>query len=364
MPTPPHILLAEDDAILAETLVSLLQEESYKVTRVIDGQEAMEHLRHAPPPDLILSDIRMPRMNGYELLQNVRAMPEFNDVPLIFLSAKAALSDIRMGLALGADDYIPKPFEPEDALKSISCRIARAQRLRNARLQQGRFLMRYLPHELHTPLNGVLGYGELMQETADEGKGLTPEETKDYAQNLLISGHRLLALMDNFTLWLELDSKVQAHERPVYPVSAWWDEVQAAAKKVAEHFGRTADLKIQLAPVRLPVAPQQLARVMALLVDNAAKFSLPGTPLLLQGVTAGREYRLTIADQGRGLTPEQFVQIDVFRQFNREKNEQQGLGLGLAICRNFATCVGATMVLEKNPDQTGLRAGFTFLVPG
>jgi len=363
MSTPPHILVAEDDAILAETLVSLLQEESYTVTRVVDGEEALQLLRHAPPPDLILSDIRMPRMNGYELLQNVRAMPELNDVPLIFLSAKAALSDIRMGLTLGADDYIPKPFEPEDALKSISCRIARAQRLRNARLQQGRFLMRYLPHELRTPLNGVLGYGELMQETAEEGKGLTPEETRDYAQNLLISGHRLLALMDNFTLWLELDARVQSKDRPVHPPGAWWDEVQAAARKVAGHYGRSADLKLQVAPVRLPVSPELLARVMSQLVDNAAKFSLPGTPLLLHGAMHGGQYRLTITDQGRGLSPEQFVQVDVFRQFNREKNEQQGLGLGLAICRNFATCIGATMVLEKNPDQSGLRAGFTFNVP-
>jgi K+-sensing histidine kinase KdpD len=103
---------------------------------------------------------------------------------------------------------------------------------------------------------------------------------------------------------------------------------------------------------------------MALLVDNAAKFSLPGTPLLLQGAMDGRQYRLTIVDQGRGLTPEQLVQVDVFQQFNREKNEQQGLGLGLAICRNFAICVGATMVLEKNPDLSGLRVGFTFNVPG
>jgi CheY-like chemotaxis protein len=364
MTTLRHILLVEDDAILADTLVSLLQEESYKVTRVFDGEEAMERLRHDPPPDLILSDIRMPRMNGYELLQNVRAMPGLNDVPVIFLSAKAALADIRMGLTLGADDYIPKPFEPEDALKSIRFRIDRAIRLRNARLQQGRFLMRYLPHELRTPLNGVLGYGELMQETAEEGKGLTAEETKDYAQNLLISGHRLLALMNNFTLWLELDTRIYSGERPAQPDSAWWEEVSAGARKVAEQWGRTADLKIQLAPVSLPVDPELLSRVMALLVDNAAKFSLPGTPLLLQGAMDGRQYRLTIVDQGRGLTPEQLVQVDVFQQFNREKNEQQGLGLGLAICRNFAICVGATMVLEKNPDLSGLRVGFTFNVPG
>jgi two-component system sensor histidine kinase/response regulator len=360
MSNKPRLLLVEDDRLIRDSTAALLEDDGFEVRVAADGAEALALLEREVP-DLVLSDIRMPRVNGFELLERARAMPGRRDLPFVFMSAMAATGDIRTGMSLGADDYITKPFEPGEICGSVRTRLNRARALREVAQRQESFLTRYLPHELRTPLNGVLGFASLMIDTAAEGRGLSREETEEFGRNIDISGRRLLAAADNLTLMRELGDLLARDSAPqsaVIPVAGWAEPTKLLARKAAEGFGRENDLLVELDPIPLAAPGTYLPRVFALLVDNACKFSLPGTPITVRGRKEGERYRLVVTDRGRGMTPEQVATVGLFQQFERTEREQQGLGLGFEIASRFARLAGAGFVLEINQPSPGLTAGF------
>lgn len=131
MEEPASILVVEDEPSLREGICLMLRTEGYRAIGAGDGEEALAILESAPV-DLILADIAMPRMNGYQLYECVRKNPRWLGIPFIFLTARALDSDIRYGKELGVDDYLTKPVEPEDMLAAVRGKLRRAQQLRQA----------------------------------------------------------------------------------------------------------------------------------------------------------------------------------------------------------------------------------------
>jgi putative two-component system response regulator len=129
------ILLVEDNEVLREGLKSLLELEKYVLQVAGNGLEALDMMRSAPP-DLILSDILMPLMDGHALFEAVRSKPEWISIPFIFLTARRERESILAGKKLGAEDYLLKPVSPEDLLTAIRSRLGRSQQLLLAQLQE------------------------------------------------------------------------------------------------------------------------------------------------------------------------------------------------------------------------------------
>ncbi|MGD8624897.1 MAG: response regulator transcription factor [Anaerolineae bacterium] len=128
MHQPATILVVDDQPEIVENLAMVLESEGYYVQTAADGIEAFEKLE-SQPVDLIIADIAMPRMNGYQLYERVRENPAWLTVPFIFLTARALDSDIRYGKQLGVDDYLTKPIQPEDLLAVVEGRLKRARQL-------------------------------------------------------------------------------------------------------------------------------------------------------------------------------------------------------------------------------------------
>jgi DNA-binding response OmpR family regulator len=128
MEDPAFILVVDDQPEILENLALVLESEGYRVLMASDGAEALALLQKEKV-DLILADIAMPRMNGYQLYERVRANPAWVAVPFLFLTARAMDSDIRYGQQLGVDDYLTKPIEPEDLLAVVQGKLRRAQQL-------------------------------------------------------------------------------------------------------------------------------------------------------------------------------------------------------------------------------------------
>jgi two-component system response regulator VanR len=122
------ILVVDDQPEILENLALVLEAEGYQVLTAADGLKALERLE-AQPVDLVVADIAMPRLNGYQLYERVRQNPAWLAVPFIFLTARAMDSDIRYGKELGVDDYLTKPIQPEDLLAAIHGRLRRARQL-------------------------------------------------------------------------------------------------------------------------------------------------------------------------------------------------------------------------------------------
>ena len=133
--TEEVILLVEDSDVLRQGLKSLLEQENYEVITGANGVEALEKMEETTP-DLILADILMPEMDGYELFEAVRGKSEWISIPFIFLTARRERRHILAGKRLGAEDYLLKPIAPEDLLTAIRARLGRSQQLLLAQLQE------------------------------------------------------------------------------------------------------------------------------------------------------------------------------------------------------------------------------------
>ncbi|TFG22180.1 MAG: response regulator [Promethearchaeota archaeon] len=126
----PFILVVEDNVDLLFNLDLILKSNDYRTLLAKNGIDAIEKLEKAnQQPDIIISDILMPKMNGYEFFQHISNDPRWSSIPFIFLTARAAQKEVRLGKLLGADDYITKPFEEKDLLAAISGRLNRIQRI-------------------------------------------------------------------------------------------------------------------------------------------------------------------------------------------------------------------------------------------
>jgi DNA-binding response OmpR family regulator len=119
----PALLLVEDDPVILRLLAVNFELEGFDVITAIDGEEAMDLARERCP-DLVISDIMMPKRSGLDLVAALRGEPSTADVPIILLSAKAQAVDVEAGLAAGADDYVTKPFEPSDLVERVNAVLA------------------------------------------------------------------------------------------------------------------------------------------------------------------------------------------------------------------------------------------------
>lgn len=129
------ILVVEDEVVLRENLRELLEMESYNVKTAGNGMEGLNMLESFIP-DLILCDIKMVEMDGYEFIRRIRDINTFRNIPFIYLSAKVEREDIRLGMNLGADDYLLKPFRRADLLTAIEMRLKRKEELQSALLEK------------------------------------------------------------------------------------------------------------------------------------------------------------------------------------------------------------------------------------
>ena len=296
------ILFAEDDDLVRQVAEETLRSAGYEVVSVGDGEAAFAALARVQP-DLILSDVRMPRCTGFELLQRVRRDPVFAAIPVIIMSAKADTVDQRMGMSLGADDYVTKPYQPVDLLKTIEIRLARAAAVNDVLRQQQRFLARVLPHELRTPLSGIIGYADLMTHVGVAGETLSAAELIEYGRNLQRSGQRLLRIAEDFSLWSWFETQAAAVRRgappTLSPLSVINAEVKEWARISAEDYGRSNDFAVQVEDATIQAPVEGFARILLHLVDNAFKFSLPGAVVSVSGVKRGGDYVLSVTDGGR-----------------------------------------------------------------
>lgn len=299
----------------------------------------------------------MPEMTGYEVLAALREAPETAAIPLIFLTAKADRGDQRQGMELGANDYLTKPFTPAELLKAVAAQQARqtaVQQQAESQLAELREnITRSLPHELNTPLNGILGLAEIL---LDDWESLDPAEARAMLLDVQKSGRRLYQLIQNFLAYAQIeliatDPERQAELRQRGDRADARTHVGAAALEAARRAGREEDLSCDVEAVALPWSAHWLQRLTDALADNAFKFSPAGTPVAVKGHRAGDRFCLTVADRGRGMTAEQVAKLGAYMQFERKLYEQQGSGLGLAIAQRLVAIYGGSFEIDSEPDR-------------
>ncbi len=346
------ILVVEDNDALRDQIAQALEFEGYTVLAAANGREGLQ-VATATPPALIVSDIAMPMMDGHELLRNLRATGTGAAIPIIFLTARVSRGDVRAGMELGADDYLTKPFDMQELLNTVATRLRRqseteAETSRTITEERSRMLLS-LPHELWTPLSGIIGFADLLKESLVPGVPV-PADTPELLDQLLASGVRLKHLATNFVLHqhLELARHATGPEQlfvDAGPASAD-AHTTAVARRVAQASGRARDLMLLSAgPVVVAVSAHFLEKILEEIIGNAFKFSVDGAPVEISLSRGEGVVEWLIADRGIGVNAAEAAGMGSFRQWQREKREQQGLGLGFAIARRLAELNGGSLNL-------------------
>ena len=356
------ILVIEDEEAIRENILELLEAENFTAVGAANGKTGIK-LALEQIPNLILCDVMMPEIDGYGVLKALRSEPITATIPLIFLTAKADKTDLRQGMELGADDYITKPCTPQELLKAIEIRLER-QKTISSHSQQKLDEMRSnismsLPHELRTPLNAILGFSELILSESDL---LEPDEILEMVGQIQVSGRRLYRLIQNFLLYAELEMAATNPELLEKMQNSELSGVKSLlgekARQQAKHANRTADLQLNMEEVLVTIDLIKLTKILEELLDNAFKFSLEGTPVVVSTQVENNFFILSVKDRGRGMSADRIAQLEAYMQFDRRVYQQPGLGLGLAIVKRITQLYGGELKIESSPHQETIARVF------
>ncbi len=373
MPRKATLLVVEDDAHLLQGIRDILEIEGYEVLMASSGVEGLEILHGLPqPPDLIISDIMMPRMDGYQFFDAVRSSEHWVDIPFIFLTAKGEKTDVRLGKKLGADDYVIKPMDPEDLVVIVEAKLRRHYQMRERFRERmegevseiKRNILTILNHEFRTPLTYMVAYSDMLNSDAES---LTSDELRTFLRGINSGADRFRRLVENFIALVELETGEAAQN------FSWRRQRLTDVRPICQHVLETAHLlaeekQVALSahvPDRVPPFvgdPEYLRAALTQLVENAIKFSdKPGSRVELRVACDERHIHFTVQDWGRGIPPQELDRIwEPFYQINRSQFEDQGAGSGLAIVQGIAALHGGSASVQSTYGQ---GSTFTLSLP-
>jgi signal transduction histidine kinase len=354
------ILVVEDEMDIRMSLQEMLENEGYNVLSAANGKEGLE-LSISKEPDLILSDILMPQMNGYEMLKKLQENPNTAATPFIFLTARVDAQDFRKGMMIGADDYLMKPFRIDEVLGAIKTRLRKKENYQSIVENFRNTLIKKVPHELRTPLVGILGFSEIIENDIEE---LTKEELKQMAKKIRSSGKRLHRRIEKFLVYAEL---FLLSKNNLFTNSLSFQEYEVEPEYLATHlknkiaeFGRAEDLTINFEKGKMNVNITHFETLFEELIENSAKFSSPGSSIKVSGKSNGQYYKTKVTDHGIGMIDPDKNQIAPFNQLGNKDTFQEGLGLGLAIVKSIIELHNGYLNIES---EKGIGTTVEFGIP-
>lgn len=360
-----HILLVDDDRAILEGVADLLSLHGYDVMTAASAKSALKVMQQQVP-DLVISDIMMPGMDGYAFYEAVRDNPAWTPIPFIFLTARGQPTDVRRGQSLGADAYVTKPFEPEDLLIAVKARLRRARDIQAAAMsdveKMKKRLITAFSHELRTPLTIIYGYVNMLR---DEHGDLPEAEVDTMLESMHRGTQRLVDLVSDLMLMLQLESGVVELE---IELGKGRMSLPRIVEKVADRYRRdaqergvtlTTEIDPALAELRFSL---YLDDALSRLIDNAIKFSPQGTGAVHVAATRnGGDARIAVTDNGIGIDPAKLqVIFEQFEQLDRDLLEQQGVGLGLSLARRLVDLHKGWIEVVSQP---GKGSTFTIHLP-
>jgi signal transduction histidine kinase len=340
----PRVLVVDDNADMRQYIERLLAER-YQVQALGDGEAALAAARQQPP-DLVLTDVMMPRLDGFGLLRELRADPRTRDAPVILLSARAGEESRVEGMEAGADDYLIKPFSARELLARVGAHLqmARMRRqaadaLREADRRKDEFLA-MLAHELRGPLAPLSNMLEVMKRASGN---------QELMQQARVTMERQLGQLVRFVDDLLDVSRITRNKLVLRKERAELASVVQQAIETSRPLALASRHEVGLTlpaqPIYLDADPVRLAQVFTNLLSNACKYTEPGGRIQLSAETAGGDVVVKVSDTGLGIPAEQLASIfEMFTQVDRSlERAQGGLGIGLTLVKRLVELHGGTV---------------------
>lgn len=345
------ILVVEDEFDVRENLKDLLEAEGFNVLIAKDGSEgykiAVENI-----PDVILSDIRMPNVDGLQLLKLLQKGKVTSRIPFLFLTAKVEMQDFREGMNLGADDYIIKPFKAQELLNAVSIRLLKKENYCESIKELKEQLITRVPHELRTPLVGIIGFSDILM---NEGDNLPVNDIKNMAGVINTSGKRLHKRIEKLLQYSELvalgKDELIGKNNTEFEYELEPSSIIKISMNLFKEYNREDDAKISFSEGILKIEERFYQTILTEIIENAIKFSVKGTVINIHGQVEGEYFVTKIDDQGSGMDKNSINSIDSFKQFSKDIYRQEGLGIGLALVKKTVKMFNGYLNVEGEENK-------------
>ena len=353
--SPARILVVDDQPSNIQVVGSVLGKLGHEIVPASDGPSALKRVA-IRKPDLILLDLLMPAMDGFEVCRRLRENPDWNDVPVIFLSAADDKDLIVRALDAGGVDYITKPFNQAELVSRVRTQLA----LKNARDRLKQLaedkdeLMGILTHDLKSHLAGIEMSAVVLRNRVAKSEDA---RSTQLAENILSSGSRLLAFVKEF-----LSNAAADHGIEIKLQSLNLAETAAATVQQYQEAAHRKHLDIQIDLPEEAVAladPSALNQVLDNLLSNAVKFSPHGKRIFFKVLASNSHVEIQIQDQGPGFAPEDKARLfhRYARLSARPTDGEPSTGLGLSIVNKLVRAMSGKLEYHSVPGE-----GTTFIV--
>jgi two-component system sensor histidine kinase/response regulator len=346
-----------DNLILVRTL---LESEGYAIDSVSDGATALQKTLQSPP-DLILLDVMMPEMDGYEVTRTIRSYTNITYVPILLITAFDESSVVE-GLDAGADDFIRKPFDTNELLARVRCllRLKHSIDEQQKMSRQREDFVSRLTHDLRTPLLAADRMLDLFQK---ETFGQIPTEMKQAIAMMIRSNQNLLEMVNNLLEVYRFDADKKFLNVQECDLQEIAQEVINELTPLAMEKNLTVKLETRLEKENLVLGDRlELRRVFNNLIGNAIKFTDHGTVEVSIFEKSHhkhiRQVIIQISDTGYGIAPED--KTTIFERFRQGKNKRSGSGLGLHLSQRIIEAHRGKIELYS---QLGKGSTFTITLP-
>jgi light-regulated signal transduction histidine kinase (bacteriophytochrome) len=364
------ILIVDDMPDNLRVLSGLLAKHGYIVHKALNGEIALRTCEKVIP-DLIILDILMPGMDGYEVCQRLKAGETTRDIPVIFISALNATLDKVKAFTCGGADYITKPFQAEEVMARIAHQLTIQEQHRqlvrqNAELQKLNAELRrsnaeleqfasVAAHDLRSPITVIMAYAKLLAayyEISFDTKAQT------YLDRIICAGAKMDRLIDDLLSYSSVET------RDFETVDCLTVLQEALANFREEIAASGASIVCSELPAVL-ANKAHLLRIFQNLISNAIKFKHPEIPPIIKFTAEllnGSEWVIGVHDNGIGIEPQHFERIFLIFQRLHSQKEYPGTGIGLAICKKIVEQHGGRIWVESQPG-VGTTFYFTLSSP-
>lgn len=386
------ILIADDVPENIQVLAGAIRDEGFKISFAMNGKQAVSTAKSLKP-DLILMDVNMPEMNGFEATKAIKADPELESIPIIFLTALNDHEDILRGFNSGGSDYVPKPFNSTELISRIKIHLMlkksielvqeqnkslkRSQELileesrkileLNTRLSDSEEKLSYLnaskdkffsiiAHDLRNPMGGIMS---LVSTIIDYFNQMSPAEVLDLVKTLKTAAQQTYSLLENLLEW----SRAQTGRIEYYPDYSDFSETVSKTLNLIKTNAVNKEININVehrADTWAYYDSNLIDTTLRNLVTNAIKFSPRGGKISVISDIRGESLEVRVIDSGVGMPIEVInglFRIDISHKSSGTEGEK-GTGLGLILCKEFVELNGGKIKIESEQNK-GTTVTFT-----
>lgn len=347
---PSLILVVDDEPKNIQVVGSMLLKHGHEVIAAHNGPDALDKLTSIRP-DLILLDVMMPGMTGFEVCRLIQEDPSIRDIPVIFLSAAGDKSFVIEALQHGGVDYVTKPFHGAELLSRIDLHsnLQRVRRRLAETIEEKNRVLEIVAHDLKNPLNGIQFAAMMLTEHRDAG---TPHPQQAMLlESITDSTQRSFQIISNLLETPALEEvKSRVRQEPV----CLRESTTLALKNFEQHLrSKQIQLDFRASSDEVIVLGENSTLLCCLenLISNAIKFSPAGASVVIQVQPDGGSGEFRIEDQGPGIKPEEVDKL--FRKFTRLSARptagEASTGLGLHIVHELVNAMQGTVIYESSP---------------